>query len=441
MNCSMTGEKMKQTIVSICTGAILLGTTALQAGKLQVTSNFPSGLAEPGKMAKFQISYTGKTGKEKWIRIRLFFNGIQQREKIYSLKDSLAENEFCGKPGWIAVTAELLDEKRNPVCPPQLDPESGCGVLVEPENIKPARPRPEDFEIYWNRRISELRKIPVHAVRKPSQLPCKFSSNVLCEDLQLNAIGDIPVSGYLLMPKNAAPKSLPAVIYFHGAGIRSSIKQTEFASHAIVLDINAHGVPNGRNKSYYRNLMKQDRRDRVFRNRNNREKAYLNGMFLRVVRSIDYIRSLPEWNGKDLIVFGRSQGGAQAIAAAALVPEVSLCIANVPALGDHGGFSMNRLPGWPRINTLAPQENFDPAEIAEVSDYFDIVNFAPMIRCPVRMTAGLIDFTCPPTSVHFAYNQLPEKHRRAIEYFPALGHAAPMRNADGREWIGKELKK
>lgn len=49
-------------------------------------------------------------------------------------------------------------------------------------------------------------------------------------------------------------------------------------------------------------------------------------MYLRVLRALDYVKTLPEWDGKNLIVIGSSQCGAQAIVAAALDPQVSLCL-------------------------------------------------------------------------------------------------------------------
>ena len=56
------------------------------------------------------------------------------------------------------------------------------------------------------------------------------------------------------------------------------------------------------------------------------------------MRSLDYVKSLPEWNGKVLIVKGGSQGGAQSIVAAALDNNVTMMIAEVPAMCDHSAF-------------------------------------------------------------------------------------------------------
>ena len=41
------------------------------------------------------------------------------------------------------------------------------------------------------------------------------------------------------------------------------------------------------------------------------------------MRSLEFIKTLPQWNGKDLIASGGSQGGLQTIWAAALDPDVT----------------------------------------------------------------------------------------------------------------------
>ena len=37
-------------------------------------------------------------------------------------------------------------------------------------------------------------------------------------------------------------------------------------------------------------------------------------------------------------------------------------------------------------------------------EYYDVVNFARHLKCPVRMTWGFNDITCPPTTSYIVYN-------------------------------------
>ena len=48
------------------------------------------------------------------------------------------------------------------------------------------------------------------------------------------------------------------------------------------------------------------------------ETSYFRGMILRLIRALQYTKSLPEWDGKNLEVSGKSQGGAFAILGAGI---------------------------------------------------------------------------------------------------------------------------
>ena len=235
-------------------------------------------------------------------------------------------------PGFVRCSVSSNDPEIQPVL---------CGVGVDPDQLRPLLPEPADFDSFWAKELSALRSVKMEVTRSAVSSPVP---GVRAEDVKVNTNTPIPVSGYLLIPENAQKNSLPAVIYFHGAGVRSAIKQSDFAKQAIVFDVNAHGVENGHPTEYYKKLASTELRRCIYRSADDPANSYIKNMFLRTARAVDFVRTLPEWDGKTLIVFGRSQGGAQALAAAALVPEITLCVANVPALADHAGFTVGRQP-------------------------------------------------------------------------------------------------
>ena len=91
-----------------------------------------------------------------------------------------------------------------------------------------------------------------------------------------------------------------------------------------MLNINAHGMKLpafGADDGYYKALgweIKSNGKSYAFDPEQNKdpEVAYFNGMVLRVMRALQYLKTLPEWNGKDLRARGGSQGGLQTIWAA-----------------------------------------------------------------------------------------------------------------------------
>jgi cephalosporin-C deacetylase len=211
----------------------------------------------------------------------------------------------------------------------------------DPTEIKPSLPIPADFDRFWANQKAALAKVPVKFTLSPVTTPAK---TVDAFDAQIDCLG-APVSGYYGRPKKAAPKSCPAILFVHGAGVGgSSLGGTFWAEREggmIAMDINAHGIPNGKPAEFYTaNCNAGALKDYPpMSERSDRETNYFKGMFLRLVRAIDFLTAQPEWDGKTVIVYGSSQGGFQAFAAGALDARVTFICAGVPAGCDHTGSS------------------------------------------------------------------------------------------------------
>ena len=342
-------------------------------------------------------------------------------------------------PGWLCINFIVREADGLPtyitVNNKKVMVQKGIGVLYEPEKIQPGQAEPKDFDAFWKSQRELLNKVPLKAKVTPVAPPAN-GKNYKCADVQIDCAGGMPVSGYLAMPANAKPKSLPALVTFHGAGVRSS--HLSIWGGAIHLDINAHGLPNGKPQSYYDNLYKTTLKGYRFAGMNNRDTVYFRGMFLRVMRALDYVKSLPEWNGKVLVAYGSSQGGGQAIAAAALDPQVTLCVAGVPAIGDHAGSlaAFPRRPGWPQFYDARKAK--PAAGVPEATAYFDNVFFAKRIKCETYLSTGLMDMSCSPAGVYLVYNNLAAK-KKEIAVYPTGAHGgAPL--AKGRVRINEVLQ-
>jgi cephalosporin-C deacetylase-like acetyl esterase len=299
-----------------------------------------------------------------------------------------------------------------------------CGAAVEPEHIQPSLPVPDDFDAYWAGQKARLAAIPSNARLTPVDTSAK---TIELYDLQADSVG-APVSGYFARPKGAAPKSLPAILTVHGAGVRSSSKggAENWANQGfLALDINAHGLPNAMPDDFYKGLADGALKDYRTRGRESRDTIYFNGMFLRLVRAIDFLTAQPEWDGRTVIVSGGSQGGAQALVAAGLDPRVTFFAAGVPALCDHTGFKAGRINGWPKFIGTGEQP---PDTVTEAVRYYDAVNFVTRTAAAGIMTVGFIDTTCPPTGIYAAFNAL--NGTKSIVHEPLSGHAIPQRSAE-----------
>jgi cephalosporin-C deacetylase-like acetyl esterase len=184
----------------------------------------------------------------------------------------------------------------------------------------------------------------------------------------------------------------------------------------LALDINAHGIPNGQPDQFYKDLSAGKLAGYPHFGKDDRETSYFLGMYLRLIRAMEFLEAQPEWDGKIFMVEGTSQGGGQSLAAAGLNPKVTLLCAGVPAICEHTGV----IAGWPLLVTRDASGNPDP-KVLEASRYFDAMNFAARTKADALVSVGFIDGVCRPTSVYAAYNNLLGKKEMLNK--PLMNHA------------------
>ena len=283
-----------------------------------------------------------------------------------------------------------------------------AGAAIDPLDIKPSLPAPDDFDAFWTTEKKKLAAVPLNVRLTPVKSPVP---NVECFDLQADGLTG-PLSAFLARPVGAKPKALPAIVLTHGAGVaasRLSVAAKWAGDGFIALDFNAHGLPNDKPKDFYAKLYRAELKDYFWKGRDSREETFFHELYLRLQRAIDVLTAQPEWNGKELVACGRSQGGGQAIVAGGLDPRVTFIAAEIPAFCDHTGIVKGRINGWPR---LIPNETEKPdAKAVNAVRYYDACNFAARSNAQAFITTGFIDIVCPPTGVYAAYNQLAGKKR------------------------------
>lgn len=394
------------------------------------------GIYAKGDVVTFKITLlkNEEAVEEEKFTCQLSINGIWQEKKEFVSDGGPIEitQKFDGNIFWCTVKAEVPGQKVA----------KELGAVAAPYDITGAVREPKDFDAFWQKQRDELNAVPVKEEEK-KEIPllakyARYKDRVVCYDVKIACSGGKPVSGYLCMPRNAKVKSLPAIVSFQGAGVQGAWQQPEWGEKAIVLNINAHGIENGKPYSWYRSLLipgsKTGKLDNYawhgFWNQHN---YYYKGVFIRVMRALDYVKTLPEWDGKNLLVYGASQGATQAIVAAAMDKQVTYCHAGVPALCDHGAVYADRMPGWPKVVTMDKSKlDTNRKWYLVVMNYYDIVHFAKRVKCEINMSAGLLDHTCSPTSVMSAYNNISADVKKSIQIVPSGTHSSASEGMDLR---------
>lgn len=313
-----------------------------------------------------------------------------------------------------------------------------------PEKLQPTQTDPADFESFWQAGREELAKISLEARRTLLPEECTDTLNVYQVSFRNTGAwgkNNSRIYGILCIPK--APGSYPAVLGVPGAGVRPYHGLKELAARGLItLQIGIHGVPVNLAQEVYEQLAGGALNAYYNMNLGDCTDYYYRRVYLGCLRANDFLVTLPEYDGKNLLVTGGSQGGQLAIVTAALDSRVKALAAFFPAYCDVTGYLHGRAGGWPhmfRANsaTGAASRYATPEKIA-VTGYYDTVNFARRLKVPGIFAWGYNDETCPPTSMFVAYNIItaPKSLILALD----TGHnSIPEESAVINDWIVGQL--
>lgn len=361
-----------------------------------------------------------KTGEKANIEIQFYKYGIPRNGEVtYTVGNDLLETDTKGTVTLKNGRAKInIGTKKTPgfrdvVLTMKLDGQSythHVKVGFSPEKIQPFTQEPKDFNTFWQGNLDELAKIPLSYTKEIAKEYC--TDKVDCYLVK------IPVSrrkqcvyGYLFYPKNAQPGKHPVVLCPPGAGIKTikePLRHKYYAENGFIrLEIEIHGLDPRLPKETFDDISRAFNSDPTGYLENgidNRDRYYMKHVYLALVRCIDLLTSLPEWDGRNVAVQGGSQGGALALVAAGLDKRVNLCVVNHPALSDMAGYTeKGRTGGYPHFNRMTGL--YTPDNISTMA-YYDVVNFARKVKATTYMTWGYNDNTCPPTTSYAVWNTL-----------------------------------
>jgi len=164
---------------------------------------------------------------------------------------------------------------------------------------------------------------------------------------------------------------------------------------------------------------------------------YYRGAYVDCVRALDFVCAQPEVDTDRIGLTGGSQGGALTLAVAALDPQrrAKVAMPDVPYL-CHFRRAVDAAAQAPYTEIAVycrhwPQRE---VEVFRTLSYFDNMNLAERITCPVLMNVGLQDVICPPSTIYAAFNHLGSETKE-MKVFPYNGHEGnPTHTLDKLRW-------
>lgn len=301
---------------------------------------------------------------------------------------------------------------------------------IEPENIQPTTSLPSDFVEFWKENLKALSDISLDPVMTP--MPERSTHMTDVYHVSFNNI-EGRIYGILSIPRKSG--KYPAILHVPGAGIRPYMG-ANINENVIALQVGIHGVPvNAYQSSIYQDLASGPLNGYMRFNLDDKDEYYFKRVYLGMVRAVDMIYSLPQFDGESLGIMGGSQGGALSIVTAGLDQRIKFLVSYYPALSDLTGYLHGRAGGWPH---LFKDQFTNQKEKIETSKYFDVVNFAKQVTVPGYYSTGFNDNVCPPTSIYSAYNSVPAKKQMAL-YLDAAHWQYPEQGREGMDWMLEKL--
>ena len=281
-------------------------------------------------------------------------------------------------------------------------------VGVRPDEVvSPPDARP-DFDAFWEQTYTELAQVPLEV--SWTEIPAYSNELRTCFEVRYPSWGGGEAGGIISIP--VAEGEYPVWVQYMGYGAEPFYFDPSGAPERIdfLVSVRDQGIFKGNQERW------------IDRGLESKETFYYRGAFCDVRRAIDFVESLAKADKANILVSGESQGGAFSFISAAGDPRVKAIAPAVPFLGDYPDYA--RIVWWPvhEVFDTADAAGIPREELLETLSYFDVKNFAPKVQCPVYMSFGLQDPTCPPHTNFSIYNNLGTKDKR-FYCVPTCGHA------------------
>jgi cephalosporin-C deacetylase len=301
-------------------------------------------------------------------------------------------------------------------------------------------PTAEEIRAFWSDTRAALASTPLDATVEPlesgdhpllaeASRPSRIVSRVT-----LSSFEGRRIRAWLSLPAGEPPvHGWPAVMEVPGYG----------GSLALPLHLLNYGYatlslfPRGQGESLLEWQIERD--TRLTYNVTDRDRYYYRGGFMDCLRGIDFLTSRPEIDLSRIGVWGFSQGGGLTLATAALDTRVKAAVAGVPWLCDLAAASESGTAPYVELRDYLARRPEEREQALATLAYFDQVNLANDITCPVLMGCATVDEVHPLRSALQAFQRV--RGLKSIVVYPDLDHG--WRSdffVHGKAWLDRYLR-
>lgn len=275
--------------------------------------------------------------------------------------------------------------------------------------------KPHDFDAFWDDVLQQAAAIPLDLEIVPD--PLRTSGDIDVFQVFYTSLDRVRVAAWYCRPSRRTER-LPGIMFTPGYQMDPPIPKDWARKGYAALSV----APRGKLRSMrqfnpgYPNLLTHNIVDR-------HTYAY-RGFYVDTWRGIDVLLSRPEVDATRIGVTGSSQGGGLTITTAAMRREVRAAAAGAPYLcGFMDAVELTHTYPYEEINDYLRLHPDRRGAVEETVAYFDGINFADRITCPVIVNVGLQDNVCPPETGYALFDRIRAADKRLYPY-DGHGHEA-----------------
>lgn len=280
--------------------------------------------------------------------------------------------------------------------------------LPELESYRAAVTEPHDFAEFWATTLGEARR---HELASTYTRVDTGLVAVDTFDVEYCGFGGHRIKAWLHMPATALRHGpLPGVVQYQGYGGGRGLPHENLmwalAGYAhLVMDTRGQGSESSYGETDDPVGAGPAHPGFMTRGISSPETYYYRRVFTDAVRAVETLRAHDAVDADTIAVTGGSQGGGITLAVAALVPDLIAAMPNVPFLSDFP--RATRLidsDPYAEIARYLKTRRYDVERVYATLAYFDAATMARHASAPALFSVGLMDRTCPPSTVFAAYN-------------------------------------